>query len=195
MDKELIKDSRVLKDIKNKKQVEAVDSGVSAFIVERDKTSRGTAGLVEDANQILKNEAETKEMLYQDSLRDRPLPEGTEPMFNTMFLTAKRNKIMTEGGLYLPTASFGADGDVDLNVDFSSEQTVLAVGPQCQQVEVGMDIRINIENFKIRKDENMESRVNAQWEYKIPMVVVNDVEYIRISERDVDYITDNKKRK
>ena len=58
-----------------------------------------------------------------------------------------------------------------------------------------MEIKININNFKERVNENMETRVNAQYIIKIPLVVINEVEYIRISERDVDFITDNKKVK
>lgn len=194
MKKELIKDARVRKDMGNLKQKKELKKTVENYFNVRDKTSRGSDGLVQDTSEILKGEIEVKTLLYEESLKDKPLPIGTEPMFNTMFLTARRNKVTTDSGLYLPTAAYGSDGEVDLNIDFAYNQKVLVIGPQCQQVKPGMIIKINIENFKNRINENMETRVNASYEYVIPMVEIDGVEYIRISERDVDYIVDNNKK-
>lgn len=194
MNKELIKDARVRKDMGNLKQKKELGKTVENYFNVRDKTSRGSDGLVQDTSEILKGEIEVKTLLYKESLKDKPLPVGTEPMFNTIFLTARRNKVTTDSGLYLPTAAYGSDGEVDLNIDFAYNQKVLATGPQCQQVKPGMTIKINIENFKNRINENMETRVNASYEYIMPMVEIDGVEYIRISERDVDYIIDNNKQ-
>ena len=179
------------KDIDKQKQNAMAKEVQKDFFSKRDKENRGTAGLVDNASKILSSEAEVKEMLYQDSMKDKPVPVGTEPMFNTMFLTARRNKLTNEAGLYLPTASFGSDGSTDLEQDFASEQKVIAVGPQCQQVKVGMEVKIMTENFKRRLDESMAQKVNKEYSFEMPIVTINDVDYIRISERDVDYIIDN----
>jgi hypothetical protein len=179
------------KDVEQQKQNAMVKEVQKDFFNKRDKGNRGAAGLVDNASKILSSEAEVKEMLYQDSIKDKPVPVGTEPMFNTMFLTARRNKLTNEAGLYLPTASFGADGSTDLEQDFASEQKVIAVGPQCQQVKVDMIVKINTDNFKRRLDKTMAEKVNKEYEYVMPIVTINDVDYIRVSERDVDYIIDN----
>jgi hypothetical protein len=182
----------VKKDVELQKQKAHSQEVHKDFFTTRDKSKRGTAGLVEDSSEILSAEAQVKQVLYEASLKEYPLPEGTEPMFNTMFLTARRNKLTNESGLYLPTASFGADGSTDLEQDFSTIQKVMEVGPHCQQVCKGMEIKINVENFKRRIEGGMNRQVDAKFAYEMPVVVINDVEYIRISERDVDYIVDTK---
>ena len=182
----------VKKDVELQKQKAHSQEVHKDFFTTRDKSKRGTAGLVEDSSEILSAEAQVKQVLYEASLKEYPLPEGTEPMFNTMFLTARRNKLTNESGLYLPTASFGADGSTDLEQDFAVVQKVMSVGPHCQQVCKGMEVKINVENFKRRVEGGMNRQVEAKFEYEMPVVVINDVEYIRISERDVDYIVDTK---
>ena len=182
----------VKKDIENQKKAAEQKEAHADFFSKRDKTNRGNNGLVHDASTVLNAEAEVKELLYQESLKEHPLPEGTEPMFNTLFLTARRNKLTNDAGVYLPTASFGAAGSTDLEQDFSSYQKVMAKGPQCQQVDVGMEIKINVDNFKRRIQEKLRDEIKENIQYEMPVVEVNGIEYIRISERDVDYIVNNK---
>jgi len=184
----------VKKDIKIQKQVAESQAVHKEFFTTRDKINRGSKGLVDNATEILGAEAEVKELLYKDSLKDHPLPIGIEPMFNTMFLTARRNKLTNESGLYLPTASFGAEGSTDLEQDFSVAQKVMAIGPQCQQIEKGMEVKINIENFKKRVDEDMRDRVKANYTYDMPIVNINNIDYIKVSERDIDYIINSNKQ-
>lgn len=182
----------VEKDIERQKDIAQRKSDAAAFFQTRDKSQRGTSGLVDDVSGILSAESEVKEMLYQESVKEHVLPPGVEPMFNTMFLTARRNKLTNENGLFLPTASFGAEGSTDLEQDFAAVQKVVSIGPHCQQVVAGMEVKINIDNFKRRVEGGMANAVDASFEYKMPVVTINDVDYIRISERDVDYIVDNK---
>lgn len=182
----------VKKDVKQQKQEAESQSMHADYFTKRDKQNRGTSGLVNDATNILTAEGEVKEMLFQASLKEIKLPEGTEPMFNTMFLTAKRNKLTNEAGLYLPTASFGTDGSTDLEQDFSAIQKVMSTGPQCQQVKPGMLVKVNVDNFKRKADESLRSEIQKDFIYEMPIVTINNIDYIRISERDVDYIVDNR---
>lgn len=182
----------VKKDVELQKQKAYSQEVHKDFFTTRDKSKRGTSGLIEDSSEVLYAEAQVKKVLHEASLKERPLPKGTEPMFNTMFLTARRNKLTNESGLYLPTASFGVDGSTDLEQDFSTIQKVMEIGPHCQQVCKGMEVKINVENFKRRVEGGMNRQVDAKFTYEMPIVVIDDVEYIRISERDVDYIVDNK---
>jgi hypothetical protein len=66
----------------------------------------------------------------------------------------------------------------------------MAAGPQVQQVKVGMTVQVNLENFKFRA-EGLKAEVKKEFVYRMPVVVINDVEYIQVSERDIKFILDN----
>ena len=112
-------------------------------------------------------------------------------MFNTLFLTARRNKVKTDSGLYLPTASFGGEGATDLELDFSDIQKVLSAGPQVQQAVVGMEVKLNMENFKRKLSDTMAQKVNKEFEFFLPIEKINGIEYIKITERDISYISNS----
>jgi hypothetical protein len=109
-------------------------------------------------------------------------------MFGGVFLTARRNKL-TENGIYLPTASFGKGSDTDMDVDFSDKQIVLACGVHAQQVSPGMEIVLNMENFKKRLESNMAQKLNKEFEFILPIEVIDGVEYLYVGERDIKYIS------
>lgn len=181
-------DSQVTKDIEVAKREEAKDLGIQDFFVQRDKSNRGTEGLVEDAKQVVANESSIKEKLYEESLKVNSLPPHIVPMFGGIFLTARRNKL-SENGIYLPTASFGKGSDTDMDVDFSETQIVLACGPHANQLAAGMEVVINMDSFKKRLDQNLAQKVNKEFEYKLPVEVIEGIEYLYVSERDVKYIS------
>jgi len=76
-----------------------------------------------------------------------------------------------------------------LNMDFADTQLVLATGPNVASVSVGMEVVINMENFKKRTSNNMKDRVQENFEYALPIEVVNGVEYLYLSERDLKYVS------
>jgi hypothetical protein len=185
---ESLKAGQVSKDLNKIKDNEARDLGVQDFFVARDKMKRGTDGLVEDSLQILGEEVKAKKELYEKSLEINSIPEHIRPMFGGVFLTARRNKLQ-ENGVYLPTASFGKGSDTDMDVDFSDTQIVLAVGPNTQQVERGMEVVMNMDNFKKQLSQTMAQKVNKDFTYEIPLQIIDGVEYIYVSERDIKYIS------
>ena len=191
MKNQSLKDGKVSKDLKQIKSKEAQDLGVQDFFTSRDKTKRGSAGLVADSSQIINEEVKIKEDLYNLSHATISIPDYISPMFGGVFLTAKRNKI-TENGVYLPTASFGKGSDTDLDVDFSETQDVLACGPNVQQVCPGMEVVINMDNFKKRLESNMAQKLNKEFTFELPLEIIDGVEYMYVSERDVKYISDTK---
>ena len=140
---------------------------------------------------IINEEVKIKEDLYNLSHTTISIPDYISPMFGGVFLTAKRNKI-TENGVYLPTASFGKGSDTDLDVDFSETQDVLACGPNVQQVCPGMEVVINMDNFKKRLESNMAQKLNKEFTFELPLEIIDGVEYMYVSERDVKYISDTK---
>ena len=183
-----MKKGQVSKDLKSIKDKEATELGVKDFFTSRDKKSRGSSGLVSDAEKILNEESSIKEALYLKSMEVEDIPKTIAPLFSHIFLTARRNKLV-ENGIYLPTASYGKGSDTDLNMDFADTQLVLATGPNVASVSVGMEVVINMENFKKRTSNNMKDRVQENFEYALPVEVVNGVEYLYLSERDLKYVS------
>jgi hypothetical protein len=135
--------SSVEKKLQEQKSNEARDLGVIDFFNQRDKGARGADGLVENATKIINEETKIKQDLYDKSQSVTSLPPQVQPMFASIFLTAKRNKLV-ENGIYLPTASFGKGSDTDMEMDFSDRQTVLRCGPHADQLEEGMEVVINL---------------------------------------------------
>ena len=91
--------------------------------------------------------------------------------------------------MFLPTASFGNGGDTDLEVDFSDTQLVLAIGPHVSSVAKGMEVVLNIEQFKERLSDTMAQKINKDYAYVIPVKVIEGVEYIYIPERSLSHIS------
>jgi len=188
MEKQNLKRGQASKDVERLKGEEARDLGVADFFNTRDRSRRGSGGLVEDTTKVLNDEVTVKERLYEDSHNVSAIPAYVNPMFAGIFLTAKRNKI-TENGIYLPTASYGKGTDTDMDVDFSEKQFVLAVGPHTQQVCVGMEVVLNMDNFKKRLESNMAQKLSKEFEYILPIEVIEGTEYLYVSERDIKYIS------
>tara|TARA_R100000541_G_scaffold13823_2_gene23172 strand:- start:2617 stop:3189 length:573 start_codon:yes stop_codon:yes gene_type:complete len=187
-----IKEGFVTNDVKRLKDLDARDLGVKDFFTHRDKSKRKTAGLVSDSANILGEEIEIKQELYDKSLEVSSLPSHVAPMFTGVFLTARRNKL-TENGIYLPTASFGKGSDTDMDVDFSDKQIVLACGEHASQVSPGMEVVINMDNFKKRLESTMAQKLNKEYEFILPIEIIDSIEYLYISERDIKYISNTNK--
>lgn len=185
------KEGKVSEDLKVIKREEAKDLGVLDFFNSRDKKNRGIGGLVGDATQVISNEMDVKEELYNKSIMVDSLPAHIVPMFGGVFLTARRNKLM-EDGLYLPTASFGKGSDTDMDQDFSAEQIVLACGEHVSQLKKGYKVVLNMNNFKKRLESSLAQKINKEFEYILPVEVIEGVEYLYVSERDVKYIADSR---
>tara|TARA_R110002049_G_scaffold231127_1_gene403372 strand:- start:19272 stop:19880 length:609 start_codon:yes stop_codon:yes gene_type:complete len=184
------KDSQVTKDVEVANREEAKDLGIQDFFVQRDKSNRGTEGLVEDAKQVVANESSIKEELYEKSLKVNKLPSHIVPMFGGIFLTARRNKL-SENGIYLPTASYGKGSETDMDVDFADKQIVLSCGPHVNQLVAGMEVRLNMDNFKKRLESTMAQKLNKEYEFELPIEIIEGVEYLYVSERDIKYVSNN----
>tara|TARA_B110000908_G_C9986548_1_gene327852 strand:- start:16 stop:597 length:582 start_codon:yes stop_codon:yes gene_type:complete len=191
MEKTILKEGTVTKDMKRMKAGEASDLGVQDFFMNRDKSKRKTSGLVADSAQIIEEESKVKQKLYDESLEVDSLPGHIVPMFGGVFLTARRNKLM-ENGLFLPTASFGKGSDTDMDQDFSAEQTVLACGDHVSQLKTGYKVVLNMDNFKKRLESSLAQKLNKEFEYVLPIEIIDGVEYLYVSERDVKYISERR---
>ena len=192
-EKTWIKTAKVNEDVKHQKAQEELGNDIKGYFGERDKTNRGLETKISDATETSKAEAEVKELLYEDSIKDFPISENTRPMFNYVFISARRNKTKTDSGLWLPQASFGTEKETDASIDYQSVQKVMAIGRQVQEVAVGMEVKINYEMFKRKVEGNLSSVIRKEFEYVVPIVEIEGHEYIKISEREIEYIVDTKK--
>ncbi len=183
-----LKEGKITKDLERIKSNEARDLGVQDFFNKRDKSSRGSQGLIEDSSKVLGEETKIKQELFDASMNVNHIPSHIVPLFSGVFLTARRNKLM-ENGLYLPTASFGKGTDTDMDVDFSDTQIVLACGPNANQVSPGMEVVINMDNFKKRLESSLAQKLNKEFEYILPIENIEGVEYLYLTERDIKYIS------
>jgi hypothetical protein len=138
----------------------------------------------EDIKKMSKAEMDTKIMLYKDSLKEVPIDEHYEPMFNGMFLTAKRNAFMSETGILL------SNSIDDFDVKYDAKQRVMAVGPQVQQAEKGDEVVIDFDRFWSSPKENSlsEKLKKNQTKIVVPTIYIDDIEYLYVSERDLKYI-------
>ena len=180
-----IKKAQVNDDLDNAKNKAALNGDIKTYFTERDKTMNIGSGKKEDTREIAEAEAEVKEMLYKASLKDVEIDPNIEPMFNTIFLTARRNRVRTESGLLM--ASSLIDGNAQ--IDFAENQTVMAAGPQVQQALTGSEVVIDFESMRVKLSENMSQKVKKDSEIKVPIIVINDTEYIHVSERNLKYIS------
>lgn len=185
------KEAQVSKDLESIEREEARDLGIQDFFTHRDKTNRGTDGLVNDAKETILNESSVKENLYEKSLKVKRLPDNVSPISSGVFLTARRNKL-SENGIFLPTASFGKGSDTDMDVDFSEKQIVLACGKHAEQLKPGMEVVLNLENFKRKLDSTMSQKVNKEFKFVLPIEIIDGTEYLYVTERDIKYILNNK---
>ena len=183
-DQVAVKTSQASIDVEQQKKDAALQGDMNSYFNERGKNDRGIDGKIEDAVQMSAAEAEVKEMLYEVSMKDNPLPEGIEPMSNSIFLTARRNKIRTESGLVLTSAMMG-----DSEVDYKEIQTVLAHGPHVQQAFTGSEVCINFERLRMRPSGKLAEQASESTPViVVPIVTINEADYIELSERDLKYI-------
>lgn len=200
-----LKTAKVNDDVKWQVAQSELKGDMKSYFMERDKTNRGIGGKIEDTAAIAKEEAAEKNRLYMESQKLVTVPEQYSPMFNQVFLSAKRNKTQTDSGLLLPSSMLvGGGGKMsieDVECDFENTQYIMAKGPQVQQVEVGMEVKLNFKNFETRQKDNraggeMRAMISKSTIIDIPVVIIEGVEYLKISERDIDYIinTNTKRR-
>ena len=181
-----IKTGKVQDDVQKQKEKAELKGDITQYFAEKGKHTRGEKGKIEDTIEGSKAEAEVKELLYNVSMKDVPLPEKIQPMFNSIFLTARRNKVKTADGLMLATSLL----DGQMEIDYQEEQVVMAHGPQVQQAWRGSKVVLNFESMRVQLSDNMAQRVKKESEIKIPIITINGTDYLNVSERNLKYIAE-----
>ena len=114
------------------------------------------------------------------------------PLFTGVITTAKRYVGMQsakKGSLILDTRKM--DGSMN------PYQTVYSVGGTVRDIKEGDVVKINFSRYAktkhtpgaIDEAENTQSD-NLSWTYEIPIIVINDVQYLFIQDRDIEYVVE-----
>ena len=104
------------------------------------------------------------------------------PLFDKVLVTCNTvEEHKTEGGIIIPDSA-------KLNL-ILPEQTVVAVGPNAEQVKVGEEIILNPDSFKRPKlNKSNPNKYEETMEYVFPIEVINGIKYLLISKRDIKFV-------
>ena len=119
--------------------------------------------------------------------------KGIRPLFTGVITTAKKYvgaQTAQKGGLIIDTRKL--DGSLNFY------QTVVAVGSTVRDVKKGDVVKINFSRFAKAQhtpgaiDEAQNKQFdNLSWTYEIPIVNIDDVDYLFIQDRDIEYIIED----
>ena len=112
------------------------------------------------------------------------------PLFTGVITTAMRyvgQQTAKKGGIILDTRKM--DGSLN------PYQTVYAVGGTVRDIKEGDVVKINFSRYAkarhtpgaIDEAENKQFD-NLSWDYEIPVITINDVQYLFIQDRDIEYV-------
>lgn len=114
------------------------------------------------------------------------------PLFTGVITTAKRyvgEQYAKKNSLILDTRKM--DGSLN------PYQTVVSVGGTVRDVKEGDIVKINFSRYAKAKHtpgaidaaENKQFD-NLSWDYEIPIIVIEDVDYLFLQDRDIEYVVE-----
>lgn len=115
-----------------------------------------------------------------------------KPLFTGVITTAitYKGEVTTSGGIILDTRKM--DGSLN------PYQTVIAVGSTSRGLKEGDVVKINFKRYTVAKhvpgafDEAENKTVdNYSQSVEVPMIVMNDIEYLFIQDSDIEYIVED----
>ena len=114
------------------------------------------------------------------------------PLFTGVITTAKKyvgEQSAKKGGLIIDTRKL--DGSLN------PYQTVVSIGSTVRDVKEGDIVKINFSRYAKAKhtpgaiDEAENKQFdNVSWDYEIPVIVIEDVEYLFLQDRDIEYVVE-----
>ena len=114
------------------------------------------------------------------------------PLFTGVIVTAKKyvgEQAAKKGGLIIDTRKM--DGRLN------PYQTVVSVGSTVRDVKEGDVVKINFSRYalaqhrpgKVDAAENVQDD-DVNWVYEIPKITIEDVDYLFIQDRDIEYVVE-----
>lgn len=114
------------------------------------------------------------------------------PLFTGVITTAKKfvgDQTTKKGGIIVDTRKM--DGDLNFY------QTVVSVGSTVRGLKEGDIVKINFSRFAKAKhtsgavDEATNKQFdNLSWDYEIPVIIIEDTEYLFLQDRDIEYVVE-----
>ena len=115
------------------------------------------------------------------------------PLFTGVITTAKKfvgDQATKKGSVIVDTRKM--DGSLNYY------QTVVSVGSTVRDLKEGDIVKINFSRYaKARHtpgaiDEAQNKQFdNLGWDYEIPIIVIDDIEYLFLQDRDIEYIVED----
>lgn len=112
------------------------------------------------------------------------------PLFTGVITTAKKfvgDQATKKGSVIVDTRKM--DGTLNYY------QTVVSVGSTVRDLKEGDIVKINFSRYAKAKhtpgaiDEAQNKQFdNLGWDYEIPIIVIDDIEYLFLQDRDIEYI-------
>lgn len=112
------------------------------------------------------------------------------PLFTGVITTAKKfvgDQATKKGSVIVDTRKM--DGTLNYY------QTVVSVGSSVRDLKEGDIVKINFSRYAKAKhtpgaiDEAQNKQFdNLGWDYEIPIIVIDDIEYLFLQDRDIEYI-------
>lgn len=116
--------------------------------------------------------------------------KAVRPLFTGVITTAKKfvgDQATKKGSVIVDTRKM--DGTLNYY------QTVVSVGSTVRDLKEGDIVKINFSRYAKAKhtpgaiDEATNKQFdNLSWDYEIPIIVIEDVEYLFIQDQDIEYI-------
>ena len=114
------------------------------------------------------------------------------PLFTGVIVTAKKyvgEQAAKKGGLIIDTRKM--DGRLN------PYQTVVSIGSTVRDVKEGDVVKINFSRYalaqhrpgKVDAAENVQDD-DVNWVYEIPKITIEDVDYLFIQDRDIEYVVE-----
>lgn len=116
--------------------------------------------------------------------------KGVRPLFTGVITTARRyvgEQAVKKGSVIIDTRKL--DGSMN------PYQVVYSVGGTVHDIKEGDVVKINFSRYAkakhtpgaIDEAQNVQSD-NLSWTYEIPLIIINDVEYLFLQDRDIEYV-------
>lgn len=115
------------------------------------------------------------------------------PLFTGVITTAKKfvgDQATKKGSIIVDTRKM--DGSLNYY------QTVVSVGSTVRGLKEGDIVKINFSRFAKAKhtpgavDEAANKQFdNLSWDYEIPIIIIEDTEYLFLQDRDIEYIVED----
>lgn len=118
--------------------------------------------------------------------------KSVKPLFTGVITTAKTyiGEVTTSSGIILDTRK--------MEGSLNPYQTVVAVGSMTREVKVGDIVKLNLKRYVKAKHvpgafDEAENKItdNYSQTLEVPMVVMNDTEYLYVQVNDIEYIVDD----